>query len=238
MFAELAEPFRAIEAVDRGLDRRPSSRRVVVSTMASFATSWLVPRLARFAVRCPDVEIAIEASSRLVDLKREPVDLAIRHGLGRYSGLDATWLIAPELIVVASPKLLGTGAPIKSPADCREFPLLHDLSRRDWPLWFESHGVDAPQSTRGPAFSDDHLMAQAAAAGQGLALIRDVYAEDYLRSKRLIQILAVRWPTQFAYYVVTTPEALQRTAVRRFRDWLLEEARDLPALGGSVEKRS
>jgi DNA-binding transcriptional LysR family regulator len=48
MFTALAEPFRAIEAVDRELGG-PSSRRVTMSTMPSFAAAWLVPRLAMFA---------------------------------------------------------------------------------------------------------------------------------------------------------------------------------------------
>src|SRR6516165_6747345 len=50
--------------------------------------------------------VAVEAGNRPVDLKREPIDLAIRHGLGKYPGLESTWLVAPELIVVASPDLL------------------------------------------------------------------------------------------------------------------------------------
>lgn len=188
MFAALNAPFGAIEAFDRSLFVRPTGR-VVVSTMASFASSWLVPRLAHFAARHPEIEIAVETNSRLVDLKREPVDLAIRHGLGKYTGLDVTWLLAPELIVVASPALLSGGAPIRVPADCPSFPLLHDLDRQDWQLWFEAHGVRAAKPMKGPAFSDDHLMVRAAVAGQGLALVRDVYAEDDLRTGRLVRAL-------------------------------------------------
>src|SRR6516164_1104543 len=89
MFTALAEPFRAIEAVDHELGA-PSSRRVTVSTMPSFAATWLVPRLAMFAQCYPDIEIAVETGARPVDLKREPIDLAIRHGLGKYPGLEAT----------------------------------------------------------------------------------------------------------------------------------------------------
>jgi len=77
-----------------------------------------------FAQRYPDIEIAVETGARPVDLKREPIDLAIRHGLGKYPGLEATWLVAPELIVVASPELLKNRAPLKRPADCLAFPLL------------------------------------------------------------------------------------------------------------------
>jgi LysR family glycine cleavage system transcriptional activator len=224
MFAALAEPFRAIEAVDRELGG-PSSSRVTISTMPSFAATWLVPRLAMFAQRYPGVEIAVETGSRPVDLKREPIDLAIRHGLGKYPGLEAIRLVAPELIVVASPDLLKKRAPLKWPADCLAFPLLHDLNRQDWPLWFEAHGVAAPNCKKGPAFSENHLIVRAAVAGLGLALVRDIYAEDDLRAKKLVKPLTVNWPVQFAYYVVATSEALQKPGVRRFRDWLKEEAR-------------
>ena len=224
MFVALAEPFRAIEAVDNELGA-PSSRRVAVSTMASFAASWLVPRLAMFGRLYPDIEVAVEAGNRPVDLKREPIDLAIRHGLGKYPGLESTWLVAPELIVVASPDLLQNRAPLKRAADCLAFPLLHDLNRQDWPLWFEAQGVDAPHAKKGPAFSDSHLIVRAAVAGQGLALVRDIYVDDELRSQRLVKALTVNWPLQFAYYAVATAEAMQKPAVRRFRDWLVEEAR-------------
>jgi LysR family glycine cleavage system transcriptional activator len=224
MFAALAEPFRAIEVVDGELGR-PPSRRVTVSTMPSFAATWLVPRLAKFVGRYPDIEIAVETGVRPVDLKREPVDLAIRHGLGKYPGLEATWLVAPELIVVASPEFLKGCAPLKQPADCLAFPLLHDFNRQDWPFWFEAHGVAASNCKKGPAFSENHLIVRAAVAGQGLALIRDIYADDDLRSKKLVKALTASWPVQFAYYAIATSEALQKPAVRRFRDWLVEEAR-------------
>jgi LysR family transcriptional regulator, glycine cleavage system transcriptional activator len=224
MFAALAEPFRAIEAVDGELGR-PPSRRVTVSTTPSFAATWLVPRLAKFTGRYPDIEIAVETGVRPVDLTREPVDLAIRHGLGKYPGLEATWFVAPELIVVASPEFLKGCAPLKRPADCLAFPLLHDFNRQDWPFWFEAHGVAAPNCKKGPAFSENHLIVRAAVAGQGLALIPDIYADDDLRSKKLVKALTVNWPVQFAYYAVATSEALQKPAVRRFRDWLVEETR-------------
>jgi len=223
LFGTLHEPFRRIEDARRGLER-PSARRVRVSTMASFAANWLVPRLSRFSVLHPHIDIELETDSRIVDLKREPVDMAIRHGLGDYPGLLSVPLIAPELIVVASPQLLHNRAPIKVPADCRAFPLLHDLDRADWRLWFEAHDVETPAQLPGPSFSDAHLMVRAAVAGQGLALVRDTYADDDLRSGRLVRAISIQWPTSFAYYVVSTAEALQRPPVAHFRDWLVSEA--------------
>lgn len=217
-------PFRQIEEVARELSASPSGR-VAVTTMASFAANWLVPRLAGFSRLHPGIDIALETDNRVVDLKREPIDLAIRHGLGDYPGFETAWLMAPELIVVASPTLLGAGRMITSPADCLAFPLLHDIDRADWPLWLRAQGVEVPPALKGPSFSDDHLLVRAAAAGQGIALVRDVYADDDLRSGRVVQAISVQWPTKLAYYAVSTSEALQKPAVRRFRDWLVAEAR-------------
>ncbi len=222
LFDALDGPFHKIEDVGGKLGG--ASRRIKISTMGSFAATWLVPRLFGFSKLHPDVDVAVESGSRLVDLKREPIDLAIRHGLGDYPGLQSVRLMAPELIVVGSPELLRSRPPIKSPADCLAFPLLHEMDRSDWQLWFEAQGVPVPPHLKGPSFSDDHLLVRAAVSGQGLALVRDVYADDELRAGRLARAITVTWPAQFAYYAVTTPEALQRPAVRQFREWLIAEA--------------
>jgi LysR family glycine cleavage system transcriptional activator len=227
LFDALDAPFRAVEEAGERLEK-PYPRRIRVSTMASFAANWLVPRLRGFARRHPDIDVAVETDSRIVDLRREPVDLAIRHGLGDYPGLEAVRLMAPELIVVASPDLLRSGPAIREPADCLAFPLLHDSDRTDWRLWFEAQGVESRGRLKGSSFSDDHLMVRAAAAGQGLALVRDVYADDELRAGRLVRAIEVQWPTRFAYYAVGTAEALQKPAVRRFREWLVGEAARAP----------
>lgn len=226
LFASLDEPFRAIEEIGGKLES-PSSRRIRISTMGSFAANWLVPRLPNFSQLHPDVDIALETESRIVDLRREPIDLAIRHGLGDYPGLETVRLMAPEMIVVASPDLLRSRPPIETPGDCLAFPLLHDMDRADWRLWFTAQGVKPPHDLKGPSFSDDHLMVRAAVSGQGLALARNVYAEDDLRAGRLVRAIAVQCPTRFAYYAVSTSEALQKPAVLHFRRWLVETARGL-----------
>lgn len=223
LFDSLDAPFRKIEEICGALER-PSSRRIRISTMGSFAANWLVPRLSGFSALYPDIDVSLETDSRIVDLRREPVDLAIRHGLGNYPGLETVRLMAPELIVVASPVLLRSRQPIAAPADCLAFPLLHDTDRADWRLWFEAQGVPVPDDLKGPSFSDDHLMVKAAVSGQGLALVRNVYADDDLRTGRLARAIDVLWPTRFAYYAVSTTEALQKPAVGQFRDWLASEA--------------
>jgi LysR family glycine cleavage system transcriptional activator len=98
------------------------------------------------------------------------------------------------------------------------------MERADWRLWFEAQGIEPGHELKGPSFSDDYLMVRAAISGQGLALVRNVYAEDDMRTGRLAQAIDVQWPTRFAYYAVGAAEALQKPALRKFREWLVGEA--------------
>ena len=199
---------------------------LTISTVPSFAASWLVPRLGRFTSANPDIEVRVEATSNLVDLKRDRVDVAIRHGLGIYPGLVSEHLMAPVLLPVAAPTMLEAGPPIEEPADCLAYPLLQDSDRADWQLWFRAIGVpDDARAQRGPSFNDDFLLIRAAVAGQGIALVRDVYAAEEIAAGRLVLALHRPWPTDFAYYAVTVPNAAERHPVRVFLEWLKQEAR-------------
>ncbi|MNI15270.1 Glycine cleavage system transcriptional activator [compost metagenome] len=211
------------------MEAAKGSKSLTVSTVASFAASWLVPRLGRFKQLHPDIEVRVEATSELVDLRRDRVDVALRHGLGDYPGLDVRPLMAPVLMPVASPAFLASQqAVIREARDCLDYPLLHDSDRADWPLWSKAHGVDDDaRAERGNAFEDDFLLIRAAEAGQGLALVPEAYAQDEIAAGRLVQVLDKPWPARFAYYAVTRPGAAERSEVRAFMDWIQEEAAPL-----------
>ncbi len=72
--------------------------------------------------------------------------------------------------------------------------------------------------------ADDLLAVRAALSGQGLALVRDVYADEEIAAGRLVVALDRPWPTPFAYYFVTRPEAADRPDIAAFRTWVLQEA--------------
>lgn len=226
---ELLRAFDQIERSLDGLEAAAARKTVTVSTVPSFAASWLAPRLGRFTEAHPDVEVRVEASGKLVDLRRDRIDVAIRHGLGEYPGLEARHLMTPVFLPVACPELLKNGPMIRAPADCLGYPLLQDSDRADWRLWLKAHGVeDDPRAERGSSFDDDFTLIRAAVSGQGLALVRDIYAADELASGRLALALDCSWPSQFAYYSLTLHGTKPRSEVEAFVSWLDEEA------GGTV----
>ncbi|MCO7505827.1 MULTISPECIES: transcriptional regulator GcvA [unclassified Pseudomonas] len=225
LFPGLSRGFGQIENALLELESFTHEQTLTISTVPSFASTWLVPRLGDFSTRHPDIEVRVEASARLVDFQRERIDIALRHGLGQYPGLESIPLMAPVLLPVASPRLLAEGPPINSPQDCLNYPLLHDTERADWPLWLQAHGVEADsRSQRGASYDEDLLLLRAAASGQGIALVQDNHAQEDLHNGRLVVALDRPWPSRFAYYLVTRKEALKRAQVQAFIEWITQQA--------------
>ena len=231
LLADLADPFMRIEDAFEAIRQEHvrDRRTLTVSTTASFAATWLVPRLGRFTTLHPRVEVCVLTTPGLVTIGTGPgrADVAIRHGLGHWPGIEAVRLLQPRLIPVGSPRLLTDGPPIRHPADCLKYPLLHDSIAADWRLWLQALGADHrdPRATRGTRFSDPTLLIGAAIAGQGLALLRDAYVAEDIAAGRLNIVIDAPWPAEFAYYIVTAPGSDRRDShLARFKEWLIQEA--------------
>src|SRR4029077_13418260 len=82
-----------------------------VSTLSSFLTLWLMPRLGRFQAAQPRSHLLLSTGIRPVALATEPFDCAIRWGRGGWPGLRATLLFRDLPVVVLNPRLLQTRSP-------------------------------------------------------------------------------------------------------------------------------
>ncbi|WP_177494602.1 transcriptional regulator GcvA [Pseudomonas sp. H9] len=223
--ANLMRGFELIENAYATLENLSVEKSLTISTVPSFAATWLVPRIGRFSALHPQIEVRIEAAATLVDFKHDRIDVALRHGLGHYPGLESIRLMAPVLLPVASPQLLAQGAVISEPTDCLKYPLLQDGDRADWTLWLQAHGVQVgDEARRGMSFEEDLLLLRAAAAGQGIALVQDTHAQEDIEAGKLVVALDKPWPSRFAYYLVSRADTLQRPEVRAFVDWIKAEA--------------
>ncbi|HEV7246415.1 MAG TPA: transcriptional regulator GcvA [Shinella sp.] len=223
-FKAMRSAFRLMrEATDELLARaRPTT--LSISCTPTFAAQWLVPRLPNFEERLPGVDIRISASNRLVDFVRDGVDIAIRHGFGRYEGLVSERLLDDNLVPVIAPALRET-QPLDEPADLANHILIHDVHRQDWRLWLEAMGVTGIDAMRGPVFTDSNGAIEAAKAGDGVALVRLSLVAREIQERRLVAPFSRGVSTGLAYYIVYPPGALDRPAVTALRQWLTDEAR-------------
>lgn len=227
----LREAFDLLgEAAERMRSELPD-RLLTISVLPSFAVSWLVPRLSRFKAQHPEIDVRLDTTDRVVDLRREGIDLGIRFGAGDYPGLEVYRLLDEEIFPVCSPALLEGPHPLKSPEDLRHHSLLHvDWTpfmeeTGDWKLWLMAAGFDkVVDVSRGPRFSHTNLALQAAVHGQGVVIGSQALAADDLAAGRLVRPFGMSVPVNFCYFVVTTPAAARLPKVAAFKDWLLAEA--------------
>ena len=213
-------------ATDRVL-RRDNDHVLTVSTLASLAAKWLLPRLSAFQEAHPGIDVRITTSTGLVEFASGDVDAAIRYGRGHWPGVRADWLMADELFPVCSPALLQGDKPLRCPEDLANFTLLHSSGGYDddWRLWLTAAGLPANISKQpGVTFDLIFRTVQAAIDGIGVALGRTSYVEADIAKGRLVVPFKIALPTDAGFYLVSPQERADPPKLRAFRQWLIASA--------------
>ena len=215
--------FVHIAQATQGLSKDVRERRLVLTTIPSFAARWLAPRIGQFMIAHPELDVELRSSTEIVDLEQSEVDVAIRFGVGPYPGLHAEHLMHETFFTVCSPTF-NNGVQPATPAELPSFPLLRSDQER-WRLWLDAAGLrDVPEPARGPIYEDSSLLLEAAINGQGIAMVRTSLAVEPLAAGRLVQLFAhIVAPSPWSYFLVSSKSKVQRPAVRAFRDWLVAE---------------
>ena len=216
--------FRQISEASRRIAMSADTGVLTVSVTPFFASAWLVPRLRSFQKAHPDIDLQVVSSNALVDFARDGVDVAVRHGLGRYPGLRSERVVAVEVVPVAAPDLVVQHGMPASAGDLTRWPHVHDAERKGWHLWFQAQGIDDIGAPRGPAFDDSSLLLQAVLTGQGAGLLPAAMVALDLAEKRLVRLAKVTLLEAFAYYLVYPEAHHEQPKVAAFRTWILGAA--------------
>jgi len=210
-------------ATDRLL-RKDDDKVLTVSTLASLAAKWLLPRLTDFQEQHPGIDVRITTSTSLVDFQRDDVDAAIRYGRGQWPGLRADWLMADELFPVCSPSLLRGDQPLRRPEDLRNHPLLHtsNANSDDWRLWLTAAGLPADIARQpGITFDMIFMTIQAAIDGIGVAMGRTSYVQDDIAKGRLVVPFKIALPADAGFYLVSPEGRREAPKLTAFRNWMI-----------------
>ena len=188
LYPVLRDGFDAFQTALERLTQTRQRPQVVISATNAFTVKWLVPRMADFRSDLPGIDLQLQASDEMVDLRSTAVDIAVRYGRGPYPGLIVEPLFTDQFAPVANPRL-----GVRSVDDLARWPLISFAWRRPhpdnptWQRWF----AEARLAERAPAselhFSDEGHAIQAAVAGQGVALVSQALVADELVSGHLHQ---------------------------------------------------
>lgn len=218
----IAEPVRIYRVQPSAAQGRAAV--LTVTTSPNFAAKWLVPRLSSFAEAHGEIDLRISASMQHVNLVREDVDVAIRHGEGDWPGLHVTRLASEQLFPVCSPRLLRGRNALHEPADLARHAILHSDDQSNWERWLKAAGVDAGAAARGTVFNQASMAIDAAIDGQGVALARSALVAWDLRQGRLVRPFDLALPVPYAYWIVCPRSLAEQPKIAIFRDWLLGQS--------------
>lgn len=219
--------------------RQAQGRRVVgVTTFASFASLWLIPRLEAFQRAHPDIDIRVSASDALVEPDAAEVDVALRYCPPHRAVPGSVRLFGEVMTPVVSPWLheraaSGTGPALRTPADLTQHTLLEEFDNRmnvdhmTWRHWLHHHGLPELAPKRWLYFNYTFQQVQAALTGQGVALARLPLVAEALRAGELIEPFAgthERLDSAHVYWLLSPPASRSRPEVAQFCAWVEEQA--------------
>ncbi|WP_158813720.1 LysR substrate-binding domain-containing protein [Methylocapsa sp. S129] len=222
-FATITDEIERINEATSTIRGYRSVTALTVRATPTLSNKWLLPRLAGFLDRHPDLEIRLDGTNEPTDFNRESVDVEIRHGDGRWPGLFVEPMAEEAFIPACSPTLAGA-ASLRT-EDLPRYRLIHSVkSQAQWTQWFKLAKVQPIARWRRVLFDRSHMAIDAAADGMGIALESTMMMERELRSGRLICPVvdppAVRIVTQ---WIVCPRDHLRQKKVRQFLDWLREQ---------------
>ncbi len=225
-YLEQIEPaLRQIQAATEAILPAAGRRIVRLTLPPSLAATWLIPKLGAFERAQPEIDLQLITTTRVIDLKRDQIDLAIRHGKGAWRGLETIFLLEETAMPVCAPGYLDP--PFGQPAAdvLRDIRLIVSASFPDeWEEWARAHGIDPPALGEPITLDVQEQALQLAANGHGLAMGRRPVVDDGLDKGRLIAPFGAADPTGAAYYLCKPTDLTPTAAARHAERWLTHTA--------------
>ncbi|QMV65218.1 transcriptional regulator GcvA [Pseudomonas berkeleyensis] len=224
---EVSAAFAKIDLATRELGRTAKSDILTVHSTPSFATQWLMPRLARFSALEPDIDVRLNSSyPPPADLLTQGVDIDIRYGMKRLQPAGTMVLPFPAetIVPLCAPALANGPQAIRAPEDLRHHTLIHsEVCLISWRDWMRQHRKVPLDISRGPRFDRSFMAISAAVDGLGICLESLLLAQRELASRQLIAPLGMTGPKVQGYTFNLLRSRAELPKIRSFQDWLFAE---------------
>lgn len=225
---DVGHAFDRLAAGATRLRQDESAHRVTgivrVNVLPSFALCWLLPRLADFQARYPDIQVRVSTTSRKLRYIGEAFDVGVRSGREDSAGSVSRPLMADRRLPACSPELLRR-SPIHGVDDLRHHTLLHSASTRSaWSHWLREAGATDLRALRHAEYDHTYLQLAAAAEGLGVTLASLPLIERDIAAGRLVCPIASPSWRALDYTLVVNAQRHDDGAVSAFVAWIVAMA--------------
>ncbi|HEY4298303.1 MAG TPA: LysR substrate-binding domain-containing protein [Paraburkholderia sp.] len=221
----VSEAFSLIAIGTQRLPNHRADRPIALSCAPTFASRWLLPRLASFRERWPKVNVSVDTSHRQVGFPVDGFDFAIRLSRSPVAGTAWTRLFGEHYVPVCSPAYLKNLRDERGGVELRHATLIHvNTASEDWQTWLDATGVDGIELTGGLRVDTIQLAFEAAGMGLGVALGRRPLVDGDLANGALVEACSETIASMTAYWLVSAENADRRPELFDFKQWLVSEA--------------
>ncbi|MBV0882110.1 LysR family transcriptional regulator [Noviherbaspirillum sp. L7-7A] len=208
--------------------RNGRSPPVTITASIGVTALWILPKLATFQEANPNIDIRVAANNRILDLRQEGIDLAIRYARDADVPVGAVKLFNERIIPIANaaiaarafhdPRLLLNEVLL-------EYDERGSLPWLRWPDWLAHAGISYAEPKSYLQCNHYSELVQLAVNGQGVALGRLALVLPMLLDGRLIAMHSVSpKDSDYAYWLIeASPNTRPEVAV--FREWLIAEVK-------------
>jgi LysR family glycine cleavage system transcriptional activator len=222
---EIQKSLQRIAHATDALTKRLDKSTLRLKAPPTFAARWLVPRLADFHARYPDISVQVATSHDPVDFANDEVDAAVSYGTSQPRGIAGERLFREVLVPVCTRRFLGQAKTL-SPHELADKVLLHSLRRpQDWPLWFAAAGARDVVLQQTLVFENSSLTYQGALNELGVAIAQIALVRDDLLAGRLVMPCPISLEREAGYYLSYPRERARLSKIRLLHGWLADEVR-------------
>ena len=205
-----------------------SSPSLKISTFSTLASHVVIPQLGHFQNAHPEIDIRIETSTDMSDLRYEDYDLALRIGQGSWPGVESEVLFEIHIAPVCSPEFAAKYN-LSTLDQIAHVPLI-DMSSMDniWQRWSKRVGISEIQSKEHLAFNNYDYSMRAAEQGLGLALAMLPLENHAIKTGKLVTPFNIESKYDHDLCAVYRAEDKQRHDIKCFLDWLKSSPHLMP----------
>ena len=213
----------AVAAVHQRHEKQP----VTITASIGVVGLWLLPRLGALNEELPDVDVRIATSNKLMDLRAEGVDIAIRYCAPSAAPEGAVPLFGETLVPVAHPSLQLRGRPAAEVV--KQYVLLElDEPKQPWLQWNEKlklMGLERLKPRGILRFNQYDQLIHAATSGRGVALGRSALVAPLVKAGSLEALGwdQGQWTSSHQYWLVQS-DLRPTPDVERVCQWIRRQA--------------
>jgi LysR family glycine cleavage system transcriptional activator len=223
---EIGAAFDAIVAATAGLMRSTAGQHLQINAPPTFTIQWLVPRLSRFQLRYPSMEIRLDTTRDDVSVVLKEVDVVIRRGPPIWRRVHSQPFLAEAITPVCAPAFIRQ-RPIRRPTDLAKAVLLFAEARPDdWRLWFQRSDAGSIRPRKTLRFDHSSLALEAAKDGMGIAIGPLSMIQNEIRRKALVPLFPDKTVETPGYFSICASSRHSEQKINAFNEWLVEEGAD------------